>query len=240
MINLKIGEKKYTIPNEWNEITLNRYKKIVEIIKDNEFVEPNVDDLPTDKEGKEALEMQRSLNNVKANRKLLSYLAQIDEDVINKCELNDVNNALKLMTDFLNTQAVTKYNEEIKYNFSFKGKTYYFPDHKMQNSTFGDYIETAQLDMLDKQGKSGRMSVIAEQMAILCREEKEQYNEKTVLKKTKIFGNLTMDIVWEFLFFLTKQISDYQKNIPTFSKVDNATKTAMQQNIGRLSNLMGG
>tara|TARA_R100000655_G_scaffold109787_1_gene165463 strand:+ start:1681 stop:2385 length:705 start_codon:yes stop_codon:yes gene_type:complete len=234
MINLKIGEQKYSMPNEWNEITLDEYKKIVEIIKDNEFVEPKVEDLPTDQEGKEALEKERSFSNVKSNRKLLAHLAKIDEETINKCELNDVNNALNIMTEFLNNQSVTQYSEGIKYKFDFKGTTYYFPDHQMKKSTFGDYIETAQLDMLDKQGKSGRMSVIAEQMAILCREKNEEYDEVKVLKKTKIFGKLTMNVVWDFLFFLTKQIQDYQKNIQMFSKAGTEIKTATLQNIGKL------
>ena len=232
MINLKIGENKCSIPNDWNEITLDNYKGLVEMIYSNEFVEPNVDDLPTKKEGKEALEMERSLNNVKTNRKILAYLTGLEESIINKCQLNEVNNALEIMTNFLNTQSITQYKKDVKHKFDFKGTTYYFPNHEMATSTFGDYIETAQLDMLDKKSKGGRMSVIAEQMAILCREENEDYNETKVIKKTKIFGKLKMGIVWDFLFFLTKQINIYNKNIPTFLKTGTETKTDTQQSIG--------
>ena len=232
MINLKIGENKCSIPNDWDEITLDKYKSLVEIINSNEFVEPNVDDLPTKKEGKEALEMERSLNNVKTNRKILSYLTGIEESIINKCEIKSVNNALEIMTNFLNTQTETKYKQNTKHKFDFKGTTYYFPNHEMATSTFGDYIETAQLEMLDKQSKGGRMSAIAEQLAILCREENEEYDETKVIKKTKIFGKLKMGIVWDFLFFLTQQINIYNKNIQMFSKTATETKTVTQQDIG--------
>ena len=230
MIELQIGENKCSIPNEWNEIDLNTYKDLVRIIYENDFKEPN-DELR--EQDKEVVDVERQMSNIKLNRKILSYLTKIDESVINKCNILEMNNALKLMTEFLNTQAETKYNNKVKFKFDFKGKTYYFPEMKMHGSTFGDYIESAQLEVLAKKSEGGRMSVVAEQMAVLCREENEKYNEEKVLKKTKIFGKLKMDIVWDFLFFLTKQINTYRKNILTSLKAGNEITTDTQPNIGK-------
>lgn len=233
MIELKIGKQKATLPNQWSEMTLNRYKGLVKIVNNNEFHEPPVDDLPTTEDGKEALEMQRQLHNIRTNKKVFSYLTGVNETTIDKCNMEDMNSAMALMNEFLNSQAEKSYKQDTKYKFSFKGKTYYFPDHNMEKSTFGDYIESAQLDMFNKKSEGGRMSVLAEQMAILCREKNEVYDEQIVMKKTKLFGNLTMDVVWDFLFFLMERINTYKKNIPMSLKMATETKTDTPPNIGK-------
>jgi hypothetical protein len=74
--------------------------------------------------------------------------------------------------------------------------------------------------------------VIAEQMAILCREQNELFDEQLVMKKTKMFENLTMEKVWGFIFFLNKQINTYKKNIQTFSNPEIEMITDTQQTIG--------
>ena len=53
--------------------------------------------------------------------------------------------------------------------------------------------------------KHGRFDVLPEQMAILCREVGEEYDDDIIPEKTEKFRELTMDIVWEFSFFLTMQ-----------------------------------
>ena len=204
---------------------------MVAIINNNKFSEPENE--TTNEDEKAIIESERQMSNVKLNRKILSYLTKIDESTINKCNILDISHSLKLMTEFLNGQTETKYQEKVKYKFSFKNKTYYFPEFQMHGSTFGDYIETSQLEMLAKKSESGRMAVIAEQMAILCREENEKYNEEKVLKKTKIFGKLTMDVVWDFIFFLTKQINTYKENIPMYLKTATERETDTPQIIGK-------
>jgi hypothetical protein len=42
-------------------------------------------------------------------------------------------------------------------------------------------------------------------MAILCRKIDEKYDDDIIPKKTEKFKNLSMDIIWEFGFFLTLQ-----------------------------------
>ena len=104
----------------------------------------------------------------------------------------------------------------------------------MKTSTFGDYIEASQLDLLAEKNKAGRFGVIAEQMAVLCRQRGEVYDEQLVAKKTKMFGELKMDVVWDFLFFLTKQMNILEKHSQTYLKTEAETKTDTQQIIGKL------
>ena len=42
-------------------------------------------------------------------------------------------------------------------------------------------------------------------MAILCRKIDEEYDDDIISSKSDKFKQLTMDIVWEFSFFLTMQ-----------------------------------
>ena len=75
----------------------------------------------------------------------------------------------------------------------------------MFDNTFGDYIESTQLDMTIESMKHGVFDVLPEQMAILCRRFGEEYDEDAIDKKTERFKKLTMDVVWEFSFFLSIQ-----------------------------------
>jgi hypothetical protein len=89
-------------------------------------------------------------------------------------------------------------------SFELDGETYYFPSEFLRNNTYGDFIESTQLDMYIESMKNGRYDVLPEQMAILCRKIDEDYDEDKIDEKAEKFKQLTMDIVFEFAFFLTK------------------------------------
>lgn len=235
MINLKIGDKKCKIPNAWDQITLGKYEKIYQIIKDNEFKEPEQENEFMSDEEYKIVEDERALNNVKINQLVFQELTGIDKQTINRCDNKDMQSALLTMSNFLNSDVTkSEYIDGEKKSFTYKNKKYFFPVAKMQTSTFGDFIETAQLNMLADKAKAGRFSVIGEQMAILCREDGEEYDEQKVIKKTKLFKNLTMDVVWDFVFFLTTQTNIYKKNTRTFLKTETEMKTDTQPQIGIL------
>ena len=232
MINLKVGEHNCRIPQNWKEIKLKDYSKIYSVMINNEFIEPT--EQPTDESGIEMLEKERQLNNVRTNRKVFSELTGLSEDIINRIDINEMNQTIHLMTNFLNNSTGEYEDKTNAFSFKHKNKEYVFPFINMESNTFGDYIETAQLDIIAQKQDAKKMSVVAEQMAILCREKGEVYDEQLVKKKTKLFQDLTMDVVWKFVFFLTNQINICKTNIPTFSKTETELKTDTQQNIGKL------
>ena len=53
-------------------------------------------------------------------------------------------------------------------------------------------------------------------MAILCRKSGEEYDDDVIPAKTEKFKELTMDIVWEFAFFLTQQSVRLTKTFQMF------------------------
>ena len=137
------------------EITLEKYSKIYEIIKENEFQEPTHEDgFKTEQELK-VIDSQRNLNNLKVNKLVFQELTGLTNEIVNKANADKMSNVLLTMTNFLNSN-ITE-NETIdgeQKSFKFKNKEYFFPKSKMTESTFGDFIETAQLDMLTEKNKA--------------------------------------------------------------------------------------
>jgi len=103
------------------------------------------------------------------------------------------------------SQTLEEYKPKGIDRFEFEGETYFFPKEFLKRNTFGDYIESTHLESTIKIMKHGRFDVLPEQMAILCRKAGEEYDDDVIPSKTDSFKKLTMDIVWEFSFFLTMQ-----------------------------------
>jgi len=207
MIKLKVGEQKCSIPNTWNELKIKDYVKLMKIFKRY--------DVESKKEKEEELTEQEKFNNIKLNCEVLCELTGLSMDTIQRCKETEIAHCLGLMSKFLNTEVEKKVLGD-KYSFKHKSKRYYFPIMEMKESTFGDYIETSQLEMLAKDSEAGKFGVVAEQIAILCREDGEQYDEDKIKKKTRLFEDLTMDVCWDFIFFLNKQIQHCRKNSQMF------------------------
>ena len=103
--------------------------------------------------------------------------------------------------------------------FEFEGDIYYFPMDFLRTGTFGDYIESQQLEMNTQYLKNGRFDILPEQMAILCKQVDEEVDLDNIDEKAKAFRRLTMDIVWEFSFFLNKRTLASINVIKTFSEM---------------------
>lgn len=229
MINLKIGNRKIKLPNDWNEITISKYARIVEIMKKHD-VKETTDEMDDNEKN------IQNFSNLKANKECFSMLTGADPKEIERCNYQQITYCLNKMTDFLGTQMAFDYKEDDpQHSFTFKNKTYLFPKMHLKETTFGDYIEAAQLNILSEQNEAGRFGVLPEQMAIMCKtkDEDKEYNEKLIMKKTRLFEELPMSIVWQFVFFLTRQTNHYQKNFPIYSKTEAEYQTDTQQKTGQ-------
>ena len=194
MIEIQIKEEKYEIPTEWKDITLeywcglyNIIKKYTETAEDSENkenVEPKVDEV-------KALRM---------NKELFKYVTGINDNILNQLDLESVNTAVGTIG-----QMMEEYKPKGIDRFEFDGDVYFFPKEFLKRNTFGDYIESTQLDATIQMMKHGKFDVLPEQMAILCRKIDEEYDDDIISSKSDKFKQLTMDIVWEFSFFLTMQ-----------------------------------
>ena len=218
MVEIKIQDTTYEIPTEWKDITLRWWYGLYAIIsKYNE----------KDEEGN-PIEVEHSeVDVLRMNRDIFLYLTGINVNMFQKLDIESVTQAVSTVGKLLE-----EYKPKGIDRFEFEGDTYFFPKEFLKKSTFGDYIESTHLESTIKIMKHGRFDVLPEQMAILCRKIDEEYDDDVIPSKTEKFKELTMDIVWEFSFFLTLQSVRLTKTFQTYlvgATKEEEEKTKFQQ-----------
>ena len=199
MVKLDIDGKKYEVPTEWKDITLEYWCGWYSIIKSHEQKhKARLKKGEFDEDSPLSKINTREMLNL--NKDIFQYITKIDDETINRCDLDSVSKAIEVIS-----KVTEEYNPKGMSSFMFEGEEYLFPQEAMFDNTFGDYIEATQLDMTINSMKNGAFDVLPEQMAILCRRIGEKYDEDAIGKKTQKFRQLTMDIIWEFSFFLSIQ-----------------------------------
>tara|TARA_R100001443_G_scaffold65306_1_gene74639 strand:+ start:1474 stop:2154 length:681 start_codon:yes stop_codon:yes gene_type:complete len=202
MIEIKIQNDSYDIPTEWRDMTLRYWCGLYAVI--NKYNE-------RDEDGN-LIEVEHSdVQTLKINRDIFMYLTGIKESQMQELDIQSVTDAVNAFSG-----AVTEYKPLGVDKFQQDGETYYFPKEFLKRNTFGDYIEATHLESTVKIMKHGRFDILPEQMAILCRKSGEEYDDDVIPAKTEKFKELTMDIVWEFAFFLTQQSVRLTKTFQMF------------------------
>ncbi len=202
MVEIKIQDKTYSIPTKWEDITLKWWYGLYAII--NKYNEKDEEGNPIEVEHSE-------VEILKMNRDIFMYLTGINQNMMEKLDMESVNAAVSTVSDLLQ-----EYKPKHIDRFVFEDETYFFPKEFLKRNTFGDYIESTHLESTIKIMKHGRFDVLPEQMAILCRKAGEEYDDDAIPSKTEKFKELTMDIVWEFSFFLTMQSLRLTKTFQTY------------------------
>ena len=198
MVEIQIEDKKYDIPTDWSEITLEYWCGFYNIIK-----KYTKKDEEKEKKGEVSEFDEGKLQDfeiLKMNRDMFQYMTGIPDDMLDNLDVESMNEAITKVSELLQ-----EYEPEGIESFELEGETYYFPKEFLKRNTFGDYIEATQLDMYIEIMKHGRFDVLPEQMAILCRTATEEYDEDAIDEKAERFKQLKMDTIWEFAFFLTMQ-----------------------------------
>ena len=186
MLILEINGKEKEIPCQWEEMTIDYYCGIYQIINKYKKTEEQKEE-----EKEKNLEKFYFVHETKMYKELFSYMTEIPMEMVD--------------------QGID--------SFTYDNEIYYFPFEFMKTGTFGDYIESNQLELSTKYLKNGRFDILPEQMAILCKKVDEEVDLDNIDEKAKKFKNLTMDIVWEFSFFLSKRTIKSLSVIRTFSEM---------------------
>ena len=145
------------------------------------------------------------------NADIFSYITGLSKEETSYVDVASINKVLELIN-----KLTEEYKPKGTRSFDFEGETYYFPSEFLRKSTYGDFIESTQLDMYIKDMENGRFDVLPQQMAILCRRLGEEYDDDAIDAKSEKFKALTMDIIWEFSFFLTLQTEKLAKLTPSY------------------------
>ena len=222
-INIKSQniDRDVVIPVEWKDITVKYWGELSTIIKKH-YTEATKDVKKEESQKHDLLKKDllsditkdiklTDAQTVKMNSDIFSYITGLTKEETSWVDINQVNKVLSLVNTL-----TEEYKPKGLRSFEFEGSTYYFPSEYFRKSTYGDFIESTQLDMYIKDMENGRFDVLPEQMAILCRRLDEEYDDDVISEKTEKFRGLTMDIIWEFSFFLTLQTEKLVKLTPSF------------------------
>ena len=136
----------------------------------------------------------------KMYRELFVYMTGLDDSTMDRVSMDDVEAVLQCLDNIM-----AEYKPKGLTHFEFEHEMYYFPMDFLRTGTFGEYIESSQLEMNTEYLKNGRFDILPEQMAILCKTVDEEVDLDDIDEKASKFRGLTMDIVWEFAFFLNQR-----------------------------------
>ena len=206
MLVIEIDGKEKEIPSDWNEMTLEYYCGIYEILQKYKRTEEQ-DKNDEDKDLTKFFFTQE----IKMYNDLFCYMTGMSKENVKKVKTEEIEAVISSLDNILE-----EYKPKGMTNFEFEGDIYYFPMNFFRQGTFGEYIESTQLEMNTEYLKNGRFDILPEQMAILCKSVDEEVDLDNIDDKAKAFKKLTMDIVWEFAFFLNRQTSNSLNVIQTF------------------------
>ena len=208
MLVLEINGKEKSIPCQWDEMTIDYYCGIYQIIKKYQRTEEQ----KKEDEGKD-LSKFFFVQQTKMYKELFCYMTGVSEKDVNKYPVEDVDAVISALDNVMKD-----YKPKGIDSFDVDGVKYYFPMNFFSEGTFGEYIEANQLEMGVEYLKNGRFDILPEQMAIMCKAVDEEVDLDNIDEKVAKFRKLTMDIVWEFSFFLNKRTVMCLNAIQMFSE----------------------
>ena len=184
MLKLTLSNKqKAEMPNSWEELRMKDWIWVLEKINSYGLTDELDEDMSDDDRLLE--ETRREVEWLKCSKEIFSKLSKLPMDIVNNIHQSDVLQIVNGMKWFMEEERPD--NNLSK--FELKGEVFYFPSLNMEHSTFEDFVEASQLDLLNKNIKLGRMSVVAKQMAILCRKEGETFEDvDKVIEKRIVTG----------------------------------------------------
>jgi len=206
MLVIDINGKQKDIPSDWKEMTLEYYCGIYQILQKYKRTEEQ----DKSDEGKDLTKFFFT-QEIKMYNELFCYMTGMSKENVKKVKTEEIEAVISSLDNILE-----EYKPKGITNFEFEGDIYYFPMNFFREGTFGEYIESTQLEMNTEYLKNGRFDILPEQMAILCKSVDEEVDLDNIDDKAKAFKRLTMDIVWEFAFFLNRQTSNSLNVIQTF------------------------
>ena len=108
--------------------------------------------------------------------------------------------------------------EDLKYKqiYEFNNKIYILPDKLMAKSTLLEFAEAAQFDKSRKQIENNESEGLLRMVAVLLRENGEEYNEYVFEKNMVDFLQLPLQVAYEVSFFLMRQSENYSLDLQTY------------------------
>ena len=222
MLVFSAGEHEFTVPEEWSEITLEKYAVFIDAVNElqKKLKEDDNEDIGF---YQIVLEYREHFN------KLFQTFTGIEPSIIDRIKADNIYTTYMYIMNFLKEPEYNKID-----SFTFKRKKYYLPKSKvdyfgneieMAEASFGEVVEAMQVQEMDKSFQENNFKVLPYQIAMLCRRKGEDYNDQIVKERAEVFKELPMDVVWQVAFFLIKQKQKSLKRLLQSLEEARAVKT---------------
>jgi len=256
MIKLTIRGKEYTAPQNWKEITLQKFIELCDIEIPEKLRQLWVASAgESDEDYKKAdeaigvVEIEKTFPEYYG--KVIKCLTDIPEDVIDlihgSLREQFFNKHLRhyIYSIFANLPVDLKDGELDVYeppkieHFELDGVRYQLP---ITLSIYGDEIpmarekaitfaEASDIEVALRDMAEGAANRIPMLIAIYCRPDGEEYDESKVMARADKFQELPMDIVWAVFFYMYVRLSKLLKSTHRYSK---SMERRIQQRFGSL------
>lgn len=208
MLEIKINEVQYEVPQNWNDITLRKYIDFLKIKKHEDviFNQPP-------KNAKTLNNMYNYVFNV------INIFCGIPIGTLKKTNISEVNAIYVLLDRALTSDFFYLYENGIDAGnmyFVFNDEKYMLPDKHMQTSTIGELIISQIYQDACKDLANGNYIALSKICAILCRKQFEWYEDFNIDERANMFLDLRMNILLYVGFFLQKLNIYYMKDIQIF------------------------
>tara|TARA_R100001594_G_scaffold64524_1_gene98824 strand:+ start:2527 stop:3198 length:672 start_codon:yes stop_codon:yes gene_type:complete len=222
MLVFSAGEHEFTVPEEWSEITLEKYAVFIDAV--NELQKKLKEDDNEDIGFYQIVLEYREYFN-----KLFHTFTGIEPSIIDRIKADNIYTTYMYIMNFLKEPEYNKID-----SFTFKKKKYYLPKSKvdyfgneieMAEASFGEVVEAMQIQEMDKSFQENNFKVLPYQIAMLCRRKGEDYNDQIVKERAEVFKDLPMDVVWQVAFFLIRQKQKSLKRLLQSLEEARAVKT---------------
>jgi hypothetical protein len=230
-MKIDLDGREFDMPIHWHEVTLQQILDSDKLIKDM----PGRLHLETFEGKEQEYDEDDLIDNWKFYRKWVGFWTKIPDNY--ELTVDNVKTLYEATQIFMGSA-----NEDtivIEPSIKFRGVEYGLPQpekllngqvKQMATSSFGEFIECAQLTSKINQLKDGDMTALPLLTAILYRpfevtgslwwkkRRVSEYNEDNVMERVEVFKDLPMDKVWSAYFFLIGHLKEYVNGLATSLK----------------------
>lgn len=196
MIEIKIDGIKYHLPTI-SEIKLNRFIEYLEFLQDNEPPEDEKDMIVW----------------LKYYTKHIVFWTGASDKLVRKCKAEDIAGIYSVHQKYLAPIEDSTFN-----CFELSNEIYYLPQRFMQNSTIEDFAEANEYEKQLADVLNGHYKVLPKLAAVLCRKEKESFDDYKVEERAELFEReMSADDLFQVGFFLQRQSEKLQKDFQIYT-----------------------
>lgn len=220
---IKETGREFKTPKSWGEITIQKYADYEALVREMKKKFVTIFELQDESEVKDITTIEIFVKYPEYFIKVLCFWTGLTRKEALQVDKNDVLAIYEYMNKLLADSMVESQIDR----FTFKGVTYLFPQSEedingnvalMGKESFGAMIFAFQQSANMKELEKGRFDVVANEMAILCRPEGEVYDPVNDAERCKLFKNLPMSYVWDFVFFSIRRTKKFKTLTQIYTK----------------------